>query len=85
MWPALIYLLFKLLEYATSQVAACLPFIDVHNGIFTYMLIACMFMFRPMISWSLFPVWLFQDNQSANYRSGPGLYKSVPYIGECAT
>ena len=36
-------------------------------------ILACV-MLIPAISWFLFSVWLFQDNQSTMYRSEPGLY-----------
>ena len=51
--------------------------VDVHISILTDVLIVCTFMFMPVITWSLFPVLLFQDSQSAMYRSGPGLFKML--------
>ena len=48
---------------------------DVHISIFTDVLMACMFVFMPVISWSLFSVLFFQESQSVIYMSGPGLYK----------
>ena len=47
--------------------------IDGHTSIFTDVLMACKFMFVPVISQSLLSAWLFWENQSM-YRSGPGLY-----------
>ena len=40
-----------------------------------------MFMFMEVISQSLFPVWLFQNNHSAIYRSRQGfLYNACPVL-----
>ena len=51
-------------------VAACTSSTHVHNSISTGVLITCMFMLMPVISRSLFSVWLFWDNQSIMYRLG---------------
>ena len=71
--PCIMYNL-SLWRPASSWVAAWISSIDMHIGIFTDVLMACMFMFMSVISWSLCSVWLFQDNQSAIERSGSGLY-----------
>ena len=61
-------------RFASTWAAACMSCIDVHTGILTDMLMAFGFMLMPVISWSLFSVWFFWDNQFIMYRSGPGLY-----------
>ena len=43
-------------------------------SICTNVLMACMFIFMLVISWTLFSTSLFWDNQSTMYRSGPGFY-----------
>ena len=57
----------------SSRVVACMSPVDVYTSIFTNVLMACTLMIMPVISWSLFSV-RFWDNQSAIYRSEPGLY-----------
>ena len=65
---------FNLQGSVSSKVVISISSIDVHICIFTDVLMAHTFMFMPVICWSLFSVWLLWDNQSAMYRSGPGLY-----------
>ena len=59
---------------ASSQVTACMYSYEVHTGIFSNVLMTCMFMFMSVDSWSLFSVWLLWNNQFTIYRSLPGLY-----------
>ena len=86
-WPITLHVLFHLVFFVQPKVynfriyrltswwvASCISSMDVHIGIFTDVLMACTFMFMPMISLSLFSVQLFRDNQPTVYRCGPGLY-----------
>ena len=66
----------------SCQVAAYISSIDVHTSIFTTVLMACTFIFIPVFSWSLFSIWLFQENVSTMYRSAPGSYVITYCIGE---
>ena len=59
---------------ASILIAVLMSFIDVQTGMSIVMLSVCILMLIPAISWSLFSVWLWQDSQSALWRSGPGLY-----------
>ena len=65
---------FSLCRSVSSRVAACMSSIDAHTGIFTDVIMACTFIFMPVISWSFISVWLLWDSQSAMYRSHPSLY-----------
>ena len=75
MWPVLYYVRLWPLEVFILWGAIFISSIIVHNGIFTnLMMMACMFTFIQVISWSVLSVWLFKDNQSIMYSFGPCLY-----------
>ena len=65
---------FSLCRSASLMVAACISSIDKNIGMSTALLVACMLMLMPVISWSLFSTCLFQDDQSTMHNQ-PDLYK----------
>ena len=71
--PCIIYA-FCFCSYVSSPVAACMSSMDVHTALYTDMQIALKVKFIPVISWSVYSLWLFRDSQSTMYKSGWGLY-----------
>ena len=71
--PCIMYA-FSSCRCASSHVVAYKSSMDVHTGVFAKVLIAFTFTLIPVISWSLFSVWLLQDSLSTMYMSGPDLY-----------
>ena len=65
--PCIIYA-FSSCSYA-SHVAVCMSSVDVNTGMFTEVLMVLMCILIPVISWSLFSVWLLQHSLSVVYKS----------------
>ena len=70
----IIFYYFSFCNWASSCVVAYMSSLSVYTGILTVVLMACTFIFVPVISRSLSSVCLFLDNQSVMHRSGSGLY-----------
>ena len=58
---------------ASLAVTSYISHFDVHTGRSTTVSVVFMFMFKPLISLSLFSLWLCHDSQSAMNSSWPGL------------